>query len=216
MNTDFKGILRFERYELDLKNEELRREGVRIPIQMQPFKLLIYLALRSGEIIPREILRCRLWNQHTFVDFEAGLNFSIRQIRKALGEDARNPKVLETLRGRGYRFLPPVKLTHSAALQADADVETIKVTFHADGPLPEGGREMERLAAEITHLVVECYRNSEASPLFESLHGNPTGRAATPETIWNTEVHAIPGEGVQVRINRNQGSEPRPAVLRAG
>jgi DNA-binding winged helix-turn-helix (wHTH) protein len=215
MNSEIKGILQFEGCELDLRNKELRRQGVRIPIQMQPFNLLIYLALHSREIVSRKTLRRRLWDQQTFVDFDAGLNFCIRQIRKALGEDGRKPRIIETLRGLGYRFLPRVELSRSTPMQVNA-VEKIRVTFHPQSPPSESGREMQRLAEEITRLVVASCRNSEASTLFASLHGNAIGRAATHETTWNTEVRAIPGKGLQVRIHRGQGSEPRLVVLRAG
>jgi DNA-binding winged helix-turn-helix (wHTH) protein len=215
MNRDFKGVMRFECFELDLKGKELRRKGMRIPIQMQPLTLLIYLALHSGEIISRQTLHRRLWSLDTFVDFEAGLNFCVRQIRKALGEEVRNPRVLETLRGRGYRFLPPVELTRSAPL-AVKGMEKIRITFHPPSALPDCGREMQQLAEEITHLVVASYRNSEPSPLFSSPRVNATGWVATHETTWSTEVHAIPGEEVQVRIRRDHGSDPRRGALRVG
>jgi len=93
---------------LDVTSGELCMGGTRIVLQPQPFKVLALLAGCSGRAITREQIRRQLWSSETFVDFEGGLNFCIRQIRKALGEDARKPRYIETLHRRGYRFMAPV------------------------------------------------------------------------------------------------------------
>lgn len=107
--TGGKALLRFGRFEVDLRRQELRREGVRLRLQPQPFKLLVLLALRPGELVTREELQRELWGGDTFVDFGQGLGFCVRQVRCALGDDARAPVYLQTLPRRGYRFLAPVE-----------------------------------------------------------------------------------------------------------
>src|SRR5262249_10533864 len=102
-------VLRFDVFELDTGSGELRRQGDRIKLPPQPFKVLELLARRSGEVLTREEIRERIWRNDTFVDFEQGLNFCIRQIRDALGDIAGAPRFIETLPRRGYRFLLPVE-----------------------------------------------------------------------------------------------------------
>jgi TolB-like protein len=102
------GLLCFDGFQLDVTSGELCVGGTRIVLQPQPFKVLALLAACSGQAITREQIRRQLWSAETFVDFEGGLNFCIRQIRKALGEDARKPRYIETLHRRGYRFMAPV------------------------------------------------------------------------------------------------------------
>jgi len=107
-------LLRFGRFELDLRLQELRREGVLVRLQPQPFKLLVLLARRSGDLVTREEIRRALWGEGTFVDFEQGLGFCVRQIRKALGDAARAPVYVQTLPRRGYRFVAPVQVVQRA------------------------------------------------------------------------------------------------------
>jgi len=112
------GLLCFDGFQLDVTSGELCVGGTRIVLQPQPFKVLALLAGCSGQAITREQIRRQLWSAETFVDFEGGLNFCIRQIRKALGEDARKPRYIETLHRRGYRFMAPVtRIDHAARNQ---------------------------------------------------------------------------------------------------
>ena len=101
-------LVRFGPFELDLQGEQLRRNGARIRIQQQPFQLLATLVESPGEIVTREDLRERLWPDGTFVDFEHGLNTAVKKIRLALHDSTDHPRYVETVRGRGYRFLAPV------------------------------------------------------------------------------------------------------------
>jgi DNA-binding winged helix-turn-helix (wHTH) protein len=103
------GILRFDEFELHSASGELRRRGDPIKLAPQPFRVLECLAGRSGEVVTRVELRDQVWRGDTFVDFEQGLNFCIRQIREALGDRADAPRFIETLPRRGYRFLLPVR-----------------------------------------------------------------------------------------------------------
>jgi DNA-binding winged helix-turn-helix (wHTH) protein/TolB-like protein/tetratricopeptide (TPR) repeat protein len=101
--------LRFGAFELDPKSGELRKDGDPVKLPPQPFKVLTLLARRSGEVVTRNEIREQIWGDETFVDFDQGLNFCIRQIRGALGDDAEAPRFIETLPRRGYRFLLPIE-----------------------------------------------------------------------------------------------------------
>src|SRR6266849_10119367 len=101
-------ILRFGVLEVDVRAGELRRQGVRIKLQEQPFQVLTQLLKRPGEVVTREELRAQLWPSDTFVDFDNGLNTSINKLREALGDSADSPRFIETLPRRGYRFIAPV------------------------------------------------------------------------------------------------------------
>ena len=114
-NSPRLGLLCFDRFKLDVASGELCMGGTRIVLQPQPFKVLALLAECSGRAITRDEIRRQLWSSETFVDFEGGLNFCIRQIRKALGEDARKPRYIETLHRRGYRFMAPVTRVDDAS-----------------------------------------------------------------------------------------------------
>jgi TolB-like protein/Tfp pilus assembly protein PilF len=97
--------VRFEAFELDLARGELRRAGSPVHIQPQPLKVLALLAGRAGQLVTREEIRQGIWNADTFVDFEQGLNYCIRQLRSALGDTADAPRFIETVPRRGYRFV---------------------------------------------------------------------------------------------------------------
>lgn len=106
-------ILRFDLFELDAAAGELRRQGDRVKLPPQPFRVLELLVRRGGEVLTRADIRERVWGD-SFVDFEQGLNFCIRQIREALGDTADAPRFIETLPRRGYRFLLPVETSRAA------------------------------------------------------------------------------------------------------
>jgi DNA-binding winged helix-turn-helix (wHTH) protein/TolB-like protein len=101
--------VRFGIFEIDLASGELWRNGAKIKVQEQPFQLLAVLLERPGEVVTREALRDRLWPADTFVDFDHSLNTSIKKLRQALGDSADNPRFIETLARRGYRFIAPVR-----------------------------------------------------------------------------------------------------------
>jgi len=101
-------LFRFGAFEVDLRAGELRKQGIRVKIQEQPFRLLILLLERPGEVLTREELRAQIWPSDTFVDFDKGLNTSVNRLREALGDAADNPRFVETVPRRGYRFIAPV------------------------------------------------------------------------------------------------------------
>ncbi len=101
-------IFRFGPFELSERDGELRKNGVRIKLQEQPFRVLVELVANAGRVVSREELQQKLWSADTFVDFDVGLNTAIRKLRQALNDDADHPHYIETLAKRGYRFIAPV------------------------------------------------------------------------------------------------------------
>src|SRR5713101_5736904 len=101
-------VLRFATFEVDVRAGELRKQGVRIRLQEQPYHVLTVLLQRPGEVVTREELRSQNWPPDTFVDFDNSLNTAINKLREALGDSADNPRFIETLPRRGYRFIAPV------------------------------------------------------------------------------------------------------------
>ena len=102
--------IRFGVFEVDLQARELRKQGFKVKLQEQPFQILLMLLERPGEVVSREDIQKRLWPADTFVDFDSGLNRATNRLRESLGDDAENPRFVETLPRRGYRFIAPVEL----------------------------------------------------------------------------------------------------------
>ena len=113
--------MRFGSFELDPSSGQLRKDGMLIRLQPQPFRLLQLLAERAGSVVSREEIRLHLWAGSTFVDFEHGINFSINQIRAALSDNAEKPRYIETLPRRGYRFLASVEPLNGPGPSTDFD-----------------------------------------------------------------------------------------------
>ena len=101
-------IFRFGEYELDTVAGELRRNGSRLKLQPQPFKLLTVLVRRPGALVTREEIRQELWEDGTYVDFDQAVNFCIKQIRDALRDAPDRPLFIQTVPKRGYRFIAPI------------------------------------------------------------------------------------------------------------
>src|ERR1700686_2104871 len=100
---------RFGVFEVDLRAGEIRKNGLKIKLQEQPFQVLTFLLQNSPNLVAREDLRKRLWDEDTFVEFDHGLSNAIGRIREALGDSADNARFIETLPKRGYRFFVPVE-----------------------------------------------------------------------------------------------------------
>ena len=103
-------VLRFGTYEVSLQSGEVRKAGLRIKVQQQPMKLLEILLERKGEVVTREEFRSRVWPSENFGDFDLALNIAIGKLRSALGDSAENPRFIETLPKRGYRFIANVSV----------------------------------------------------------------------------------------------------------
>ncbi len=113
-------IVRFGTFEADLATRELRKSGVRVKLQGQPFEILAMLLERPGGLVTREELQQRLWPTDTFVDFDHGVNTAINRLREALGDSAENPRFVETVPRRGYRFIAPAESQVLAASGSNA------------------------------------------------------------------------------------------------
>ena len=130
---------RFGTFEVSFDAGEIRKEGLRIRVQQQPLKLLQILLERPGEVVTRESLRSRLWTNEIFGDFDQAVNIAIAKLRNALGDSAENPRFIETLPKRGYRFIAEVSLLHAddhAGGLATASIGTPPETL-ARGELPQ-------------------------------------------------------------------------------
>jgi TolB-like protein/Tfp pilus assembly protein PilF len=113
-------VIRFDAFELDAANGELRKTGISLKIHPQPLRVLQLLAENPGQTVTREDIQHCLWGDNTFVDFERGINFCVNQIRATLGDDAEKPRYVETLPRRGYRFIAPVTFSTSLTTPAVA------------------------------------------------------------------------------------------------
>src|SRR5258708_28685605 len=132
-------IARFGVFELDLSAGELRKNGRKIRLQEQPFQVLASLIEHPGEVVSREDLRQKLWPSDTFVDFDHSLNTAINKVREALGDSASNPRYVETLARRGYRFIAPVQAPLQTSDQAGAPTEApsgYKAIASEEGSVP--------------------------------------------------------------------------------
>lgn len=158
-------IYRFGEYEADVRAAELRRNGRRLKLQMQPFQVLVALMERPNEVVTREELRGRLWPDDTFVDFDHSLNTAIAKIREALGDSASQPRYIETIAKRGYRFLVvPDRPEEKPLAETTPAVETPQVSAqspsfplpHATDHLPRASRGISRtlfLLAQALYLI---------------------------------------------------------------
>jgi DNA-binding winged helix-turn-helix (wHTH) protein/tetratricopeptide (TPR) repeat protein/TolB-like protein len=125
-------------FELDLRAAELRKHGVRIKLQEQPFQILSLMLEHPGEVVSRDELRKKLWPAHTFVDFDRSLNKAMTKLRAALGDSADSPRYVETIPRHGYRFLAPVHVPHDEAT----------TTRSSESHSVEGRRKIQALAVE--------------------------------------------------------------------
>jgi DNA-binding winged helix-turn-helix (wHTH) protein len=108
-------VLRFGVYELDTEAEQLRKNGLTIRLQPQPYRLLKLLAQGSGRVVTRDEIRAALWKGDTFVDFDQGVNFAVKQVREALDDEADRSLYIQTVPKRGYRFVAPVEVVTAGA-----------------------------------------------------------------------------------------------------
>jgi DNA-binding winged helix-turn-helix (wHTH) protein len=133
--------VQFGVYEVDLQAGELRKRGVKVNLQKQPFEVLALLISRPGQLLTREELQSQLWPEDALVDSDLGLNTAVKKIRTALGDSAENPRFIETLPKRGYRFIAPVQeigRSKTSILQADVASSAPEVLARA-APEPDDG-----------------------------------------------------------------------------
>ena len=107
VHTPVGSLYRFGPFQVNSVSGELWKNGNRVKLQEQPFRLLVILLENAGEVVTRDDLRHRIWRDDTFVDFDSSLRVAVGKLREALGDDAENPRYVETIPKRGYRFLAP-------------------------------------------------------------------------------------------------------------
>src|SRR5215469_14082264 len=179
LETQPVAVLSFGAFQVDLRAGELRKQGKRIKLQEQPLLVLKVLLGRPGEIVTRDELRSQIWSADTFVDFDNSLNTAINKLREALGDSADNPRFIETLPRRGYRFIAPV----TGADQKDSAVASpavparakkwkavlsagIVLLFAAAGVLYWRSRQAHRLTEKDT-IVLGDFANSTGDAVFD-------------------------------------------------
>src|SRR6202011_1109840 len=138
---------RFGPFEADLHTHELWKYGTRIRLVGQPFEILALLLSKPGELVTRDELRGRLWPGDTFVDFNHGLNAAVNKLREALSDSAENPRYVETLPRRGYRFIAIIESLNAKSSPVVATPPSPPVGIRAETPpslpfRPEGGGEV--------------------------------------------------------------------------
>ena len=160
---------KFDEFEADLRAAELRKNGNRLKLQLQPFQVLVALLERPKEVVTREELRQRLWPQDTFVDFDHGLNTAMVKLRDVLGDSASKPQFIETIAKRGYRFLgaaeaisdqpAPAEAQPSAPAEAisspasNPNLKPLSSTPEGDSALPRTNRNTARLLFTFTQVM---------------------------------------------------------------
>jgi TolB-like protein/DNA-binding winged helix-turn-helix (wHTH) protein/Tfp pilus assembly protein PilF len=159
------GLLHFGAFQFDCLSGDLRRNGTSLRLPPQPAKILALLIGRAGEVVTRQELIKQVWGAETFVDFEQGLNYAIRQIRAALEDDAEQPQFLETLPKRGYRFIAPV-MERAAPVEVEAPAKPVALGEATPKILLRRKIVLAASAAAVIALVVSVWiliRNSGTS-----------------------------------------------------
>jgi DNA-binding winged helix-turn-helix (wHTH) protein len=126
------GTIRFGFFEVDLRTEELRKHAKRLRLPRQSYQVLVLLLRRPGDLVTRDELRERLWPANTFVDFDHGLNAAVNRLRTVLGDSAEEPRLIETLSRRGYRFIASIEAV-SADTSHSNSVRQVSAG-HVSGP----------------------------------------------------------------------------------
>ncbi len=156
-------LVRFGVFELDLTAGELRKNGVKLRLQGQPFQVLALLLERAGEVVSREELQQKLWPADTFVDFDHSLNTAINKVREVLGDSASSPRYVETLARRGYRFIAPVQqdkprpLAESPVSVPPAPTQPATPALHPDLEVPIPHRGVTRGLFALIQVMYLCF-----------------------------------------------------------
>ena len=177
-------VYRFGLFEADARSGELRKNGMKLKVQGQPFEVLIALLERPNEVVTREELRQRLWPSDTFVDFDHSLNTAINKLRDLLGDTANNPRFVETLPKRGYRFLAPVQAQDATASAANGEapqnssIAPAELPTHFDQQpvpmhdLPHANRTIVRSLLMLAQVMYLCFYIAALWKLTAGLVGN--------------------------------------------
>ena len=185
----------FGLYVLDPANGALTRASVRVRLQEQPFRLLVLLVERAGQIVSREEIRNRLWPQNTFVEFDKSLGVAVLKVREALGDDASNPRFIETIPRRGYRFIAPVRV--DAGPVADSATPTPAATgVPASQPnlyATSGVIVAALIVLVLVGIVLYVLRPRNASTLSTAQAGNSTPHVHVRRSVAVLGFRNLPG-----------------------
>jgi DNA-binding winged helix-turn-helix (wHTH) protein len=192
-------VVRFGIFEVDLETGELRRKGLKVRLQEQPFQVLRMLLERPGELVRREDLRQRLWPEVLFADFEPGLNKAVHKVRLALGDSADNPRFVETLAGRGYRFIATLEGNGPVPFRVIWDGHTI--------PLSEGCNTIGR-----EHDSTICINLASVSRRHARIH--VSGEKATLEDLGSKNGTLLKGRRIHSLSPLVGGDEIRVGSVR--
>src|SRR5580658_7466068 len=150
--TDRTRRARFDAFEVDMRSGEVRKHGIRLKLHGQPFQVLSLLLEHPGDLVTREELREKLWPADTFVDFDTSLNSAVKKLRDALCDSAEEPRYIETVPRRGYRFIAPVE---NGARLASATVEPQIAPVLALQPPPKRWNKLRvAVAAGVAGLLI--------------------------------------------------------------
>jgi DNA-binding winged helix-turn-helix (wHTH) protein len=206
---------RFSLFELSEQEGELRKNGVRIKLQEQPFRVLVELVANAGKVVSREELKQKLWPADTFVDFDVGLNSAIRKLRQALNDDAESPHYIETLSKRGYRFIAPVATLPDAVDDSKSDTDNEKQ--------PQKRSWYSVLAACVLVLVAfgvfAAWRQTNTSPPLateQRITANPPEAPVTGAVVSPDGKYVAYSDTTGVYIRHIDSGETRPLELPKG
>ena len=152
----------FGTFDVDLETGELRRDGRKLKLQEKPFQLLAMLLERPGEVVTREALRERLWPAGTVVDFDHGLNTATKKLRHVLGDSAENPRFIETLARRGYRFIAPVDSTPATPASEPSIVVRRRMLLTRRGAVVLGAAAVLVVAVAVVAVMVVSRQPADA------------------------------------------------------
>ena len=181
-------VVRFGAYEVDLRSAELRKSGVKVRLTGQPFQILAILLEQPGELVTREELQKRLWPADTFVDFDRGLNAAINRVREALGDSAENPRFVETLPRRGYRFIGQVE----RAEQANSTESQASVNGQKDGIAGRGWK----IGIAVGSVILLIASGLLFSPIARHWLISLFTHQSQPQPLEAVPLTALPGQEI--------------------
>jgi eukaryotic-like serine/threonine-protein kinase len=185
----------FGLFVLDPANGWLTRDSVRVRVQEQPFRLLQLLVERAGQIVSREEIRNRLWPENTFVEFDKSLGVAVLKVREALGDDAGNPRFIETIPRRGYRFIAPVKIAiaNVAGSTAPVPVASTVAPSQPNWYATKHGLTIATLALLLLGTVYYVLRPRHGSPLSAAQAGSSVPQVHVRRSVAVLGFRNLPG-----------------------
>lgn len=205
----------FSIFEVDPRAAELRKHGVRIKLQDQPFRILSLLLERPGELVTREEIREELWPDHTFVDFDRSLNKAMTKLRSALGDSAECPRFIETIPRHGYRLIVPVAMGHHDSAQVSAHVPIDQALARSTESTQQDLQKIQK-PAELFYSLTEGWGFSLVMAVFVTLvalAGIFSVRMKLPIPFGSSSYSVNLRRSVAVLGFRNLSEDPRDAWL---